>query len=149
MCVQPAESHVTTRLIDKLALFIGAPKDEPTLRGFGRIVGISRGGFRNWCRTAKLQPRSVRDFARGLRAIWRHEHDSSPEPADLLQIVDNRTLRKFCLKCGGTGDRLPVTVEEYLERQMLIQDRGFVAAVRTAVDSAKMEIETQRDNSPD
>jgi CheY-like chemotaxis protein len=140
--VQPPVSHGPARLIERLTMFIGAPTDEPTLRGFGRAIGVSRGGFRNWCKTAGLKARSVRDFARGLRAAWHLEHEPSFEPADLLDIIDERTMRTFCRTSGGALHGFPRTVEGFLKQQAFIMNPGFVASVRTALSSTRFEANT-------
>jgi len=133
--VRPIESHAAVRLVEKLTIFIGAATDERTLRGFGRRVGVSRGAFRNWCRTAGLTPRSVRDFARGLRAAWRLEREPSFCPSDVLDIIDERALRAFCLNCGGANSECPRTVEDFLKRQSFITNREFVRQVRAFLQS--------------
>ena len=133
------ESHASARLVERLTMFIGASIDEPTLRGFGHAIGVSRGALRNWCKTAALKPRSVRDFGRGLRAAWHFEHDPSFQLAELLDIVDERTLRAFCLNSGGTSHRFPSTVDEFLKHQLFIKNPEFVTRVFTSLGSTTFE----------
>lgn len=127
------ERHALRRLVEKVAIFIVSPDDRPTLRGFGRVVGVSPGGFRNWCRTAGLHSRSILRFSRALRAVHRQEQDPSARTADLLDIVDRRTLAKFVIASGGVADRLPPTVEEFVRRQRFIANPEVAAALYAAL----------------
>ena len=80
--------------------------------------------------------RAFRDFSRALRAVWRLEAGRGEREANLLDIVDDRTLRKL-RRCGGTSDRLPASVDAFLSRQSLISAPAFVAAVRTVLASLR------------
>jgi len=69
--------------------------------------------------------------------VWRLEAGRGERDANLLDIVDDRTLAKFRRQCGGTDDRLPASVDSFLGRQSLVPDPAFVAAVRTALASLR------------
>jgi CheY-like chemotaxis protein len=127
------EPHALARLVEKAVLFIRSAHDEPTLTGIGRAVGISAAGLRNWCRTAQIRPRAFRQFARGLRAVYRHEHDSKLGVENLLKIVDRRTLEKFLVSSGGSSETLPATIDRFVERQRFITDAHAIATVRRAL----------------
>jgi ActR/RegA family two-component response regulator len=94
----------------------------------------SPGGLRNWCHTARQVPRRSLLFARMLRAVYRQGLPPKP-PADLLNIVDRRTLAKLLSMCGGSGANLPATVDEFLDRQRLIEDPHAVDQVRRLLSS--------------
>jgi hypothetical protein len=127
------DSHASSRLAHKAVRFMSSPTDGPTLREFGRIVALSTGGLRNWCRTAGVGSREFLKFARGLRAVSLHARDASSSAEDLLDVVDRRTLIKFVASSGGTGLRLPGTVEEYLLRQRFVVKPAFLRAVHHAL----------------
>jgi DNA-binding response OmpR family regulator len=133
---EPSRPHATLRIVDKVVQFVGSAEDETTLEEFGRRVGISRGGFRNWCNTSALPAKSVLGFARGLRVVYRQQLDPAEQAAELLKIVDERTLAKFQVKSGGTSKGLPATVEMFLERQRFVERREFVGAVRDVLQSS-------------
>jgi hypothetical protein len=125
--------HAASRLADAAIAFIEAPEDRPTLRLLGRAIGHASGCLRNWCHTAGLKARSYRDFVRALRAVYRLEHEPSAREANLLEIVDNRTLKKFVAMSGGLGLQLPRSVTAFVEQQRFIRDPAFLAAVSTTL----------------
>lgn len=127
------EDYATSRIVEKIVTFIESPTDERTLRGFGRRVGISAGGFRNWCRTRSLRAKRVLAFSRALRAICRHQRSPSLALPNIVQIVDQRTIRLFIVRAGGAAGQLPASVQSFLERQSFVDDKQFVDAVREAL----------------
>lgn len=133
--LQQAEPHAYLRLAYKAVEFIASPNDAPTLREFARAVGISVGGFRNWCRTARVPARAYLHLARALRAVYRREHNPAESLENLLQIIDRRTLEKFVIASGGTRAGMPLTVEELLTEQRLV-GREAIAAIRAALRKA-------------
>jgi hypothetical protein len=118
------------RLADKAVLFIESTTDQANLAAIGRAVGISAGGIRNWCRTARISPRAFRQFVRALRAVHWHERDPHLTAENLLNIVDRRTLDKFVSASGGTQSTLPATVDDFLTCQRLLVNLDAIAAVR-------------------
>ena len=131
-----AECHSVTRWADVIVRGLEAPRDFRTIRGFGRAVGVSSGGFRNWCRTAHLRPRESLKFARVLRAVIRQSTTPAP-PEDLLNVVDRRTLAKLLVASGGTSTLLPGNEHEFLERQHFIDNQAALAAVQAALVSRR------------
>jgi len=127
------EPHALMRITEKMMTFIISAEDTPTLRGFGRAAGVAPGTFRNWCRTARLRSKSVLWFARILRAVYWQSWNPSLKLENLLNVVDGRTLAKCLLASGGAGGRLPISVEEFIERQRFIADAEFVQALRAAL----------------
>lgn len=125
--------HSLARLAERVVAFVDAGSDGATLREFGREVGVSVGGFRNWCHTAGLKANSVVRFARGLRATLRQAPDV--DASNLLKIIDKRTLQSFLSMCGGGERELPNNLDEFLMRQQFIGNLAFVNAVRVALDA--------------
>jgi hypothetical protein len=134
LSIGPVHPHGLARIGEKVVAFAKSPRDAATLREFGREVGISVGGFRNWCHTAGLKANSVLRFARALRATIRQE--SASVPSSLLDIVDSRTLRTFLKQSGGSDDRLPAGLDEFFRGQRFIDSQQFVATVRAAVEAS-------------
>jgi FixJ family two-component response regulator len=124
--------HADLRLAAKAVEFISSTHDAPTLTAFARTVGVSAGGFRNWCRTAGVRARAYLQLARALRVVYRREHNPSESLENLLAIVDKRTLEKFVAANGGTRDEMPRTVEDLLASQRLVRSKS-VAAIRVAL----------------
>jgi CheY-like chemotaxis protein len=131
----PAEPHALARLAEVAVQIISVSKDVPTLHHMGRAVGHAPGCLRNWCRTANVRPRQFRDFTRALRAVWRIENQRDVDDANLLSIVDTRTLKKFRVKSGGTVRHLPTSVAEYCRAQQHIPIEQFMVEIRRALAS--------------
>ena len=131
-----AECHSVTRWADVAVRSLGAPRDFRTLQEFGRAVGVSSGGFRDWCCTAHISARQSLKFARVFRAVIRQSTSSAP-PEDLLNVVDRRTLAKLLVASGGTSTRLPVNEHEFLERQRFVDNQAALAAVQAALVSLR------------
>jgi DNA-binding response OmpR family regulator len=125
-------SHALARWADVVVRAIRSPKDLTTLDEWGRSVGVSKGGLRNWCYTARLSPRHSLQFMRLLRAVIRRQ-GSSLAAEDLLDIVDRRTLAKLLKRAGGTATDLPESVVQFLDRQQLIQSAKAMDALRAAL----------------
>lgn len=128
------ELHARARWAHVVTRAASAPTDLRTLHDWGRFVGVSPGAIRNWCRTARLPPRRSLLLARVLRAVIRRQHVEAP-PADLLDIVDRRTLAKLMALSGGTAEQLPPTVSDLLARQTLISDAAAINAIHAVLDA--------------
>ena len=133
--------HAAQRVASSGVKLLASCEDQPSLGDFCRFIGVARGTFRNWCATAGLRPKSVRDFLRALRAVRLTEDDPDLRHhlGNVLEMADNRTIAKFCRKAGGTGGlsaRLPATVEDFLQLQTFVEDPEFVAAVRVALNAS-------------
>lgn len=103
--------------------------DPRTLDAWGRSLGVSTGALRNWCSTARFRGRRSLLFARMLRAVAQHEA-TGVAPEDLLDITDRRTLVKLLALSGGTAHSLPVTLDDFLDNQRLIDRRDAITQVR-------------------
>jgi hypothetical protein len=136
----PAEesvvAHSLQRWVHVVVSSIGSPADLRTLHEWGRFVGVSVGGLRNWCRAANLPARRSLLFARVLRAVVR-QRGTDLTPDCLLNVVDRRSLGKLMILGGGTGQRLPPSVEDFLQRQQLIGEPKALARLRGALSATR------------
>lgn len=127
-------AHSLQRWVEVVVSSTRSPADLRTLREWGRFVGVSVGGLRNWCRAANLPARRSLLFARVLRAVVR-QRGTDLTPDCLLNIVDRRSLGKLMLLGGGTRQRLPPSVEDFLQRQQLICEPKALATLRGALSA--------------
>lgn len=128
------QSHALTRWADVVLRGVRSPHDMTTLNEWGRWVGVSKGGLRNWCYTARLSSRHSLQFMRLLRAVIRQQH-AALAPEDLLDVVDRRTIAKLLRLAGGTTTALPKDVEQFLDKQQIIHNARAIAAVRAALSA--------------
>ena len=128
----PIVAHSLCRWADTVVKSVTSPSDLRTLNEWGRFVGVSVGGLRNWCRSANLPARRSLLFARLLRAVIR-QRGTEMTPDVLLNVVDRRTLAKLLALAGGPAGQLPHTLEDYLTRQQLIRKPGALATIRLAL----------------
>jgi DNA-binding response OmpR family regulator len=129
------EAHAVKRLAQASVMFIGSRRDERTLYSVGRAVGHASGCLRNWCRAADINARRFRDFTRALRAVYQLELKPQLKEANVLEIIDERTIRRFRLNSGGAGNALPHCVHDFLDRQQFLADPDFLDAVRVEIES--------------
>jgi ActR/RegA family two-component response regulator len=130
------EAHAAARWADAVVRALDSPRDPKTLAAWARHIGVSYGALRNWCSTAQSSPKRSLSFTRVLRAVARKGSDSATRPADLLDIVDRRTLKKL-LRLGSVTRRqsetLPLDVDEFLREQNWIDSDQALARVRALV----------------
>lgn len=110
--------------------------DPPTVASWGRVIGVSRGALRAWCRSAGVTARSSLQFARLLRAVIQSQNVEW-DPFNLLDIVDERTLDKILSRAGLPKDRQAVgeiSVDQFLEHQRFVERPHLIAAVRASLD---------------
>jgi len=122
------EVHSLRRWAQVIVGVIDSPSDTRTLEEWGRTVGVSPGGLRNWCRTARMSAKRSLLFARVLRAIVR-SRAQQVAAEDVLNIVDRRTLLKLFRASGG-NDSLPQDLEAFFARQQFIEDGHAINEVR-------------------
>ena len=127
--------HSLVRWADLIVPVVDLPYDVRTLEEWGRARAVSVGTLRNWCRAADLPSRRSLLLARALRAVVLHM-SSSVSPADVLNIVDRRTLAKMLLDAGGTSTDLPSNIQEFFARQRFITNGEAMEALRTALTLA-------------
>jgi CheY-like chemotaxis protein len=124
--------HSFVRWADLIVPVVTLPNDVRTLEEWARATAVSVGALRNWCRTAGLPSRRSLLLARSLRAVILRM-SSSASPADLLNIVDRRTLSKMLLEAGGTSTDLPSNADEFLKRQQFVTNGDAIDTLRTAL----------------
>jgi CheY-like chemotaxis protein len=135
-------AHAAARWAQAIARIVGAAGDPRTLDAWGRHIGASAGTIKNWCRIAGLSPRRSLTFARLLRAVVRHRLDGY-RPADVLDIVDHRTLARL-LRLGNAGedrDDLPHDVGDFLSSQRLIGDTVALQELERALRALGFDCE--------
>lgn len=124
--------HAFQRWANVIVAGLRSPGDLRTLAEWGRFVGVSVGGLRNWCRTAGLPARRSLLLMRVLRAIVMDRRPGG-RPEELLNVVDRRTLDKLLLASGGTKDALPSSIDDCLARQTIIHQPRALDVLRAAI----------------
>jgi CheY-like chemotaxis protein len=127
------EAHAAARWARAVAPIVQVPNDPRTLAAWSRIVFVSPGALRNWCRTAGISPRRSLVFARLLRAVWLGE-GGTHRLTNLLDIVDQRTVVGL-LKLAGLdpdGD-FPTDVDTFLRRQTIVRDPDALLEIKRAL----------------
>lgn len=127
------EAHAAARWARALAPVINSTKDPRTVGGWSRLVFVSPGALRNWCRTAGVSARRSLVFARLLRAAFLSQ-GGHHRPEDLLDVVDRRTFLGL-LKFAGLDPDLPfpLSPEEFLQQQMIVRDADRLTEIRRAL----------------
>jgi|EndMetStandDraft_5_1072996.scaffolds.fasta_scaffold41405_1 CheY-like chemotaxis protein len=127
------EAHAAARWARALAPVIASAKDPRTVSGWSRLVFVSPGALRNWCRTAGVSARRSLVFARLLRVAFLSQ-DGRHRPEDLLDVVDRRTFVGLLKFAGLDPDRpFPKSPEEFLQQQMLVRDPDRLFEIRRAL----------------
>jgi len=126
------KSYAAERWAQAVIGIIDVPIDPKTLGAWGKIVGASRGTLRAWCKAAHLGAKASLDFARLLRAVMQSRGHPSWDLQNLLDIVDERTVRHLLYRAGLSDVHpygTPLDPDTFLTRQRLIPDE----TARTAV----------------
>ena len=121
--------HALRRWSGAVARGALSSRDMRTVQDWGREIGISRGGLRNWCRSAGISAKASLALTRLLRAVLR-QTAAANRPQDLLDIVDSRTLAKLLKAAGCSECQLPATADALLRSQRLVGDRLAIQMVR-------------------
>lgn len=118
-----AKPYAAERWARAVIDIIDVPIDPKTLEAWGKIVGASRGTLRAWCKAAHLGAKSSLDFARLLRAVMQSRGQPSWDLQNLLDIVDERTVRHLLDRAGVPDvhpDGTPLDLDAFLARQRLV-----------------------------
>jgi CheY-like chemotaxis protein len=127
------EAHAAARWARALAPVITSAKDPRTVSGWSRLVFVSPGALRNWCRTAGVSARRSLVFARLLRVAFLSQ-GGRHRPEDLLDVVDRRTFVGLLKFAGLDPERpFPNSPEEFLQQQMLVRDADRLQEIRRAL----------------
>lgn len=134
------EVHAAARWARALAPVITSAKDPRTVSGWSRLVFVSPGALRNWCRTAGVSARRSLVFARLLRAAFLSQ-GGRHRPEDLLDVVDRRTYLGL-LKFAGLDPEqpFPVSPEEFLQQQVLVRDADRLHEIRRALAECQRSV---------
>jgi CheY-like chemotaxis protein len=127
------EAHAAARWARALAPVITSAKDPRTVSGWSRLVFVSPGALRNWCRTAGVSARRSLVFARLLRVAFLSQ-GGRHRPEDLLDVVDRRTFVGLLKFAGLDPERpFPTSAEEFLRQQTLVRDPDRLFEIRRAL----------------
>jgi CheY-like chemotaxis protein len=131
-----SQAHAAARWARALVPLVQAPSDPRTLAAWARIVFVSSGALRTWCRMAGIPPRRSLVFARLLRAVVK-SRDGAHRPEDFLDGLDRRTLVGLLRLAGlNTGTDFPGDVDAYLRRQLLVRDPETLLEIRRTLASS-------------
>jgi CheY-like chemotaxis protein len=131
------EVHAAVRWAKALAPVITSAKDPRTVSGWSRLVFVSPGALRNWCRTAGVSARRSLVFARLLRVAFLSQGERH-RPEDLLDVVDRRTFVGLLKFAGLDPERpFPTSPEEFLQQQMLVRDADRLHEIRRALSECQ------------
>ena len=130
--VPPDLGPAATRWVSLIDAIIFLPHDVATISGWSRLAAKSQGVIKTWCAAADISAGDSLDFVRLLRVVIRHA-GCHPDWHNMLDIIDQRTLRRLLERSGvGDVDRIP-DVATFLERQRLVSSPALLAAVDTRV----------------
>jgi hypothetical protein len=80
-----------------------SPRDLTTVASWAQVAGASETRLRTWCRLARSRTKASLDLARILRALLTTSGLPGADPADALDVADDRTLRSLLRKAGLAG----------------------------------------------
>jgi hypothetical protein len=126
-------AHASERWARAVVAARQCPHDPTTLRAWGSFIGVSRGALRAWCAVANQPAKASLDLARLIRALTIANRTGEWAPADLLDIVDQRTIRNLLVKGGLSKrpDRVEcLSLDEFLSRQTLVRADEALRALR-------------------
>lgn len=127
------QMHAAQRWASVIVAAARSERDPKTLTAWGRAVGAGCGTIRAWCRAARTSPRSSLYFCRMLRALVVSQSEGW-EPQNLLDIVDERTVKTFFDRCGVSRSTSSApTIEAFIATQQLISDPKNLNAVVDAL----------------
>ena len=115
-----------------------APVDVRTVGAWARFIGVSTGALRAWCRAAGERPKASLDFARLIRAIQRAPSNSW-NLMNLLDVVDDRTLRRLFKRCGMPMTAARPTLPAFVDRQLLVVEESNRRAFFELLNAAASE----------
>jgi hypothetical protein len=129
-------AHASERWARAVAGASACPHDPTTLLAWGNFIGVSRGALRAWCAVARQPAKASLDLARLLRAITIAHQIGEWAPADLLDVVDPRTMRTLLRKGGLTREsresQCP-SIDEFLAKQQLIAAEEPIRALKQII----------------
>ena len=137
MCAEHLVAHAADRWAQAVAGILDCPFDPKTVAMWGRVIGVSEGALRDWCKVAHCRPKSSLDFARLLRAVVQSQ-EYGWDPFNLLDVANERTMTNL-LRRGGLSDLLstdvPLTPGGFVLKQRFVTDRMALKALAASVQS--------------
>lgn len=128
-----SEAHAAARWACAVVSLMDSPKDCRKISEWGRWIAVSRGALRNWCRTAGIGSRRSLVFGRMLRAVSLGK-EGRHQPANVLNVVDRRTLKGLLVFAGFSGEiDFPIDEDDFLRRQTLVQDPDALREIKRAL----------------
>jgi hypothetical protein len=125
--------HAASRWAKVTVGAIDCEADPKTLMAWGQAVGVSCGALRIWCRAAGVAPRDALYFCRMLRAMsLRQVEELALE--NILDVIDQRTLRKLLTRAGLRGNVAPSAEPNlltFITRQTFVTNPNNIEAVLT------------------
>lgn len=128
-----SEPHAAIRWARAVDVIIDSPMDPRTVASWGRVAHVSASAIRSWCFTAGITPRVSLVFGRLLRAVVLSERGLY-RPENVLDTVDYRTLTRLLRFGGFAWDDFPGDVEDFLARQVLVDDPDALIQVRRRLE---------------
>lgn len=131
----PTRGYASQRWSHAVKAILLASKDIKTLQAWSRETGVSIGALQTWCRAAGVPPKNSLDFGRLLRIVLRRNKGDPWRPFEMLDIVDQRTMRRL-LRSGGLDDITAgqkLTPDAYIERQMFVRDPVLLAEIAAII----------------
>jgi ActR/RegA family two-component response regulator len=127
-----AYRHAATRWAALVVAVLSAPRDIKTNAAWARLVGVSATTLRDWCRLANTSPARSLALARLARAVYL-SRDQAWQPSQRLDTSDPRTLARLLRRGGLPSSGAPMTLQELLARQSLVEDLDALLALRNAL----------------
>lgn len=131
--------HATTRWAEAVVGVLHAAFDPKTVDAWGRFIGASGSAIRQWCRPVGIAPKASLDFARVLRAVVLSQ-GKTWDLYDLLDIVDERTMRSLFLRGGVpalVSTLKPPETARYLAEQRFVSRKQAIQAVAALLRGAQ------------
>src|SRR3989442_2672252 len=125
--------YAVARWARAVAPIVHSSADTRTVAVWSRLIFVSPGALRNWCRTAGISPRRSLVLGRLLRAAANNT-DGKQHVENLLDVVDRRTIVAM-LAWAGIDHRgqFPTDLRELLRQQTLVRDKYALAALRATL----------------
>ena len=129
-------SYCGVRWARSIIRVVTSKEDPSTVKGWGRLVGASRGALATWCRAAKTTPRRSLDLARLLRALLM-TGGSSIDLQDVMDIVDPRTVTRMLTRAGfpeAGGGAVHLSAREFVMQQKLVKNEKALSALTALLE---------------
>ncbi|HUL71728.1 MAG TPA: hypothetical protein VLT86_01420 [Vicinamibacterales bacterium] len=119
------------RVAKAILKVVEAPNDVLTIDAWAELTGPARRTMEGWCSAAGVTAHNGLLFARCLRGVLRLSVFGEPF-SQSIDSVDRRTRLELVEMAGGDrrSGAVPVTVEDFLEKQRVLGLATILNAVR-------------------